>query len=264
MIGFIGTGNMATALLQGMLSGGVPAKELASYDINPNRMEAMQALGIRTASSAMALADSVDTVVIAVKPKDIAALLASMKGQSGCAFVSIAAGWTQSMLAEAAPNTAGIARCMPNMPALVGEGVLAFAENHSMNPVQFDAVRKLFAACGRIVVVPEALLDAVTGVSGSGPAYVYMFIEALADAGVRQGLARDTAYTLAAQTLLGAAKMVLETGRHPAALKDEVCSPGGTTIEAVYALEKAGFRSAVMDAVDACAKKAASMANQPK
>ena len=124
----------------------------------------------------------------------------------------------------------------------------------------FDALRNYLSVCGRILMIPEPLFDAVTSISGSGPAYVYLFIEALADAGVRQGLSRGLSYILAAQTLAGASQMVLQTGRHPGMLKDAVASPGGTTIEAIYALEKAGLRGAILDAVDACARKAAQMA----
>jgi len=198
-------------------------------------------------------------IVLAVKPKDTAALLDQLAGEAGGEVFSIVTGWTQQMLAAALPKARGIVRAMPNTPVQVGAGVIALAENHTFSSAAFASLQKLLSACGRTVVIPETLFDAVTGVSGSGPAYVYVFIEALADAGVRQGLPRAMAYTLASQTLLGAAKMVLETGEHPAALKDAVASPAGTTIEARYALEKAGFRGAVIDAVDACAVKAAQL-----
>ncbi len=251
---------MATALIQGMIGGGMEASAIGAYDVSTARMDAMRAIGVKTFANAVELADACDMTVLAVKPKDTAALLSVLNGQAEVLDVlSIVTGWTQKMLEAALPKARGIARCMPNTPALVREGVIALASNHSLTWDRFDWLQNALASCGRTVVVTENLFDAVTGVSGSGPAYVYVFIEALADAGVRQGLARDTAYTLAAQTLLGAAKMVLETGEHPGALKDAVCSPGGTTIEAIYALEKAGLRGAVMDAVDACVQKAAKM-----
>lgn len=261
-IGFIGAGNMATAMLRGMLRGGVAAGDLSAYDVSAARMDEMRALGIGTPGSAGSLTAGADVVVLAVKPKHMPDLLASLSVQALPEVLSIAVGYTQAMLEAALPGARGIAHAMPNTPALVGEGVIALNDNHSIAAARFDALCGKLSACGRIVVLPETMFDAVTGISGSGPAYAYMFIEALADAGVRQGLPRDMAYTLSAQTLLGAARMVLETGEHPGALKDAVASPGGTTIEAIYALEKAGLRGAVMDAVDACARKAAMMSRR--
>ncbi|MDL2318384.1 pyrroline-5-carboxylate reductase [Eubacteriales bacterium OttesenSCG-928-A19] len=262
-IGFIGAGNMATALILGMRKGGVPSGDFVAYDISPARMDAMRALDVRTAASAADLAGQVDVTVLAVKPKYCAEVLSTLEAAGNVAnLLSIAVGWTHAMLAAALPSAKGIVRMMPNTPAQVQEAVLALADSYTCTQEVFDALLKTLSTCGRTVVVPESLFDAVTGISGSGPAYVYMFIEALADGGVQQGLPRDLAYTLAAQTLLGASRMVLETGQHPGALKDAVASPGGTTIEAIYALEKAGLRGAVMDAVDACARKAAYMASQ--
>lgn len=264
-IGFIGAGNMATALMQGMLRGGVPAGTLCAYDLSDARMQAMHDLGIKTVDDAGALVADSDVVVLAVKPKHLPELLAQLRTMENVPDVlSIAVGWTREMLQDALPSAKGILRCMPNTPAAVGEAVIALCEEHTMSQTAYEALCASLSACGRIVSVPESLMDAVTGISGSGPAYVYMFIEAMADAGVRQGLPRDLAYTLAAQTVAGAGKMVLETGTHPGALKDAVTSPGGTTIEAVYALEKAGLRGAVMDAVDACARKAAKMARRQR
>ncbi len=259
MIGFIGAGHMATALIEGMIAGGVPKEMLAACDISPARTEAMRALGVTVFADGQTLAKNCDFTVLAIKPKDTAALVAMLGEAARGNVLSTVTGWTQQMLTAALPNAKGILRSMPNTPAQVGAGVIALADNHTFSQEAFQVIEKALSACGRIVMVPETLFDAVTGVSGSGPAYVYVFIEALADAGVRQGLPRQMAYTLAAQTLLGAAKMVLETGMHPGALKDAVASPAGTTIEAIYALEKAGFRGAVIDAVDACAKKAAQM-----
>lgn len=261
-IGFLGAGNMTTALVEGMLRGGVAKASLAAYDLNPARMEAMRGLGIETAEGVRQLAEAVDVTVLAVKPHAADGVLAQLRGAKGKALVSIAAGLTMAQLKAALPDAGGIVRAMPNTPAQIGEGVTALCEEHTMRKAPFDELRRMLDACGRTVLVPERLMEAVTAISGSGPAYAYLFIEALADGGVRQGLPRDVAYTLAAQTVAGAGKMVLETGRHPGELKDAVTSPGGTTIEAVYALEKAGLRAAVQDAVDACARKAAAMARR--
>ena len=256
MIGFIGAGHMATALMQGMINGGVSAKAFMAFDVNAHRMDAMATMGVGVAKSMEEIARHSDTIVLAVKPKDTGTVCETLHAAGFMGDVlSIVTAWTQEMLVKALPDASGIIRAMPNTPAEVGEGVIAFAANHTLGPERFEALSKMFAACGRCVTVQESLFDAVTGVCGSAPAYVYMFIEALADAGVKQGLPRDTAYTLAAQTMVGAGRMVLETGKHPAALKDAVCSPGGTTIEAVYALEQGGLRAAVIHAVDVCVQK---------
>lgn len=258
-IGFIGAGNMAGALMRGMMRGNLGVRDIVAYDLCG---EKVLALGVAQAHSVEEAARLAPILVVAVKPKDVRDVLRQLRdaGYPG-ALVSIAAGWTQEKLAECFPGRA-VVRMMPNTPALVGEGMIAIAENHTAPADMLEKLTSMLASCGRVMLVPEAQMDAVVGISGSGPAYLYMFLEAFADAGVRQGLPRERAYTLAAQTMLGAAKMVLETGMHPGALKDAVCSPGGTTIEAVYALEKAGLRGAVMDAVDACARRAAQMAGK--
>lgn len=257
MIGFIGAGNIATALMQGMLLGGVAPGEMVALDVSPARRQAVSALGVEAVDSIASLAERANILLLAVKPKDVSAALAALCAHPGKMLVSTAVGWTQEMLKRDYPDAGGIARCMPNTPAQVGESVVALNTNHSMPEEAFQALLGYFSACGKTVMVQEHLFEAVTSISGSGPAYAYLFIESMADAGVRQGLSRDMAYTLVAQTLLGAAKMVLETGKHPGELKDAVCSPAGTTIEAMYALERSGFRAAVMQAVDACAEKAA-------
>lgn len=265
MIGFIGAGNMATALIEGFIRGGVDAADVMAYDVSPDRMAYMESIGVKTAPSAAALASGVEITVLAVKPKFMPDLLADLSAHATLRDVlSIAAGWNQEMLEKALPGAQGIAHMMPNTPSQLGEGVLAFNQNHTIEESRFVSLLALFAACGRTVVIAEPLMDAITAVSGSGPAYVYLFIEALADGGVREGLPRDLAYEVAAQTVIGAGKMVLETGRHPGALKDAVSSPAGATIEAIYALEKAGLRGAVLDAVDACAGKMRHMTEQSK
>jgi len=256
MLGVIGAGNMGGALIRGMIFAGADAKQFAAYDLSRERLEELAELGVFAADSCEKLIEMSDVVMIAVKPKHCAALLEEIAPMlEGKNVLSIVTGWSMEELKEAIPKASGIVRMMPNTPAAVGKGVLALAVNHSMEEAAFEELKSLLSYCGRVEMVDESLFDAVTSVSGSGPAYVYLFIEALADAGVLQGLSRPQAYSLAAQTVLGAAEMVLKTGQHPGKLKDDVCSPAGTTIEAVYALEKGGLRGTVMDGVQACADK---------
>jgi pyrroline-5-carboxylate reductase len=198
-----------------------------------------------------------DTLVLAVKPQVMAAVLAEVKPHIAArhVVVSIAAGVTLKTLADGLGDKTRLVRVMPNTPCLVGASAAGFAPGSTATPEDVVLVGRLFGAVGKAFAVPEPLLDAVTGLSGSGPAFVYVMIEALADGGVRVGLPRDVAQALAAQTVLGAAKMVLETGQHPAALKDAVASPGGTTIAGLHALERAGLRAALMDAVEAATRR---------
>lgn len=264
-LGFIGAGNMASALVKGMLRGGLDKARLAAYDIHPERLRAMQGLGVRTEYSIASLAETVDTIVLAVKPAGLAEVLQTLKIVSKLNNVlSIAAGWPQEKLEKALPNAGGVIRAMPNTPVQEGEGVIVLNANHTLTESAFGKLRSLLSLCSATLVFPETQFDAVTAISGSGPAYVYLFTEALADAAVREGISREAAYTLAAQTIRGAATMVLAAQRHPGELKDAVASPGGATIEAIYALEKAGFRAAVMDAVCAAAQKSARMAKEVK
>jgi len=251
---------MAEALMRGMMAGGMDSGQFLALDVNKDRNEAMRALGFQMTDQMDWLAAWADLIILAVKPVAVPQVLGTLGAYAQLPDVlSIVVSLSQQALTEALPNARGAARAMPNTPMRVGEGVTAFNENHTIDPGRFESILAAFSHCGRTMVVPERLMSAVTAISGSGPAYVYLFIEALADAGVREGLPRDIAYQLAAQTALGASKMVLEAGVHPAALKDAVCSPGGTTIEAIYALEKAGLRAAVVDAVNACARKAEAM-----
>lgn len=259
-IGFLGAGQMATALAKGWIGAGLldAAKCLAS-DPFPNAREAFTAAtGIRCLESNAEVAKACSVVVLAVKPQTMPALLKEIRSalRPDTLIVSIAAGITLGQLAEILKPSARIVRVMPNTPALVGLSATAFSANAAATPADADLVSTLFSSIGVAFPVAEKLLDAVTGLSGSGPAYVYVMIEALADGGVRAGLPRDVALKLAAQTVLGSAKMVLETGLHPGALKDAVASPGGTTIAGLHALEQAGFRGAIMDAVLAAAERA--------
>ncbi len=261
-LGFIGAGNMGEAILRGVIQADVvTADHIYIFDPHQEKVKSLQAeLGVLTAQSSRAMIAACDVVVLAVKPNICQLVLEECSNAfAGKALISIVTGWSRKSLAALLPETCRILRVMPNTPCMVGEGMTAFDADETLEQEELIFAKKIFSSIGQVALVPTRLMDAVTGVSGSGPAYVYLFIEALADGGVRAGLPRDLAYQLAAQTVVGAGKMVLETGRHPGALKDAVCSPGGTTIEAVAALEKAGLRHAVLDAVKACVEKANAM-----
>ena len=257
-LGFLGCGKMATALVGGVVEAGVfPAESIRVYDCVPAAAEALaQKTGVTVISSAEALADAVDALVLCVKPADALEAVRGMNGKLGGKLViSIVAGLSIARLEEAAGLSTRVVRVMPNTPALIGRGAAAFAIGSAANEEDAALVSKIFSAVGCAVKVKESLLDAVTGLSGSGPAYVYLVIEALADGGVLMGLPRDLALKLAAQTVAGSAAMVLQTGQHPAALKDQVTSPGGTTIAGVEQLEEAGVRAALMGAVRAATER---------
>lgn len=259
-VGFLGAGQMATALAVGWARAGLldTSRSLAADPYPAARSKFEQATGIKTVDGNAAVVKACDVLVLAVKPQVMAAVLAEVKPQLGSRHlvVSIAAGVTLTTLADSLGSDTRLVRVMPNTPCLVGASAAGYAVGGVATPDDVALVGKLFGAVGKAFAVPEHLLDAVTGLSGSGPAFVYVLIEALADGGVRVGLPRDVAQALAAQTVLGAAKMVLETGQHPGALKDAVASPGGTTIAGLHALERAGFRAALMDAVEAATTRA--------
>lgn len=257
-LGFLGCGKMATALVGGVVEAGVcPASSIVVNDCVPAAAEALaRKTGVTAVSSGTDLAGAVDALVLCVKPADALASLRSVgDALSGKLVISIVAGLSLSRLEEAAGANVRFVRVMPNTPALIHQGAAAFATGSTATAEDAALVSKIFSAVGRAVQVKEALLDAVTGLSGSGPAYVYLVIEALADGGVLMGLPRDLALQLAAQTVAGAAAMVLQTGVHPAALKDQVTSPGGTTIAGMEALETAGMRAALMAAVRAATER---------
>jgi pyrroline-5-carboxylate reductase len=226
-------------------------------DPNPAAREKFKA-GIPTTHSNVEVVRQCDILVLAVKPQAVAGLLDEIGKEvtPRHLVISIAAGVTVKQIAEKLRPGTRIIRVMPNTPALVAAGAAGIAAGPSATHDDVALAERLFNAVGTAVVVPEHQLDAVTGLSGSGPAFVFVLIEALADGGVRMGLPRDVAQTLAAQTVAGAGFMVLETGQHPAALKDAVASPGGTTIAGLHALERAGFRAAAMDAVEAATRRA--------
>lgn len=254
-IGFIGAGRMATALARGLVRAGFTvADRIVASDLEPRAQAAFAAeTNCRTATSNVEAAQGADIVVLAVKPQTMPAILTELEPHltAGQLVVSIAAGVTLGALTGVLGANARVVRVMPNTPCLVGRGASGYALGGGASPDDGVLVQKLLSTVGLAVELPERLLDAVTGLSGSGPAYAFQIIEALSDGGVRVGLPRDVATRLAAQTLLGAAEMVLATGQHPAALKDAVASPGGTTIAGLAALERAGLRAALIDAVTA-------------
>jgi pyrroline-5-carboxylate reductase len=256
---FLGTGNMAEALLKGLLRDGTAAaEEIVCAEPRPERREEIaNQYGVEVTGDNRAAAAAADLILLSVKPQVIDAVLAEIAPvvDGRKLVVSIAAGVPLAVLARRLPAGARIIRTMPNTPALVGAGATAIARGPNATDADLAATRALFEAVGSVVEVAEPLLDAVTGLSGSGPAYVFLAIEALADGGVRAGLPRATALSLAAQTVMGAARLVLETGQHPAVLKDQVTSPGGTTIAGVQALEARSFRAALMEAVEASARR---------
>jgi len=252
-IGFLGAGKMATALARGFVVKKLvaPAQLIASDPFEPARRAfATETGGQATDSNAAVVAQS-NVIFLAVKPNQVAEALQSIREvwRPECLLISIAAGITLQQLEAGLGEGARVVRVMPNTPALVGASASAFALGKGTRPGDGELVNRLLSAVGLACEVKEALIDAVTGLSGSGPAYVYQFIEALSDGGVAAGLPRDLATRLAAQTVLGAARMVLETGQHPGALKDQVTSPGGTTIEGLHELEKGGLRATVINAV---------------
>jgi pyrroline-5-carboxylate reductase len=246
---------MAEAMIRGLLDAGlVTAGQLMASDIlEARRQHIQQRFGLRAVAGSPEVAATASILILAVKPQDMEAALKAIAPSvdQTKTVISIAAGTSIASLADRLPSKARIVRVMPNAPALVLAGAAGIARGEHATAQDLEVAVAIFSAVGRAVVVEEKHLDAVTGLSGSGPAYVFLFIEALADAGVKMGLARDVAKLLAAQTVLGAAKMLLESGRHPAELKDLVASPGGTTIAGLHALERGGLRGIVMEAVEA-------------
>ncbi len=258
-IGFLGAGKMATALAKGLVSRKVvdPKNLIASDLFAPARQQFSTETGGKSVEANTEVLASSNVIILAVKPQQAGEVLEGIASSwtSEHLLVSIAAGVSIAKLESHLPDGARVIRVMPNTPALVGESASAFAVGAGCKPEDGQLVMKLLAAVGLAFEVKEPLLDAVTGLSGSGPAYVYQFIEALSDGGVASGLPRDTATKLAAQTVLGAAKMVLVTGQHPGVLKDMVTSPGGTTIDGIHELEVGGLRGTVMNAVRAATEK---------
>jgi pyrroline-5-carboxylate reductase len=253
-VGFVGAGNMGEALIKGLVAANlVPADAIHASDVRHAHLRTLEErYGVQCTDDNAELVSRVDVVILAVKPQ----IMASLVGQISAAItaqkllISIAAGVPTAAIRAALGKDARLIRVMPNTPALVLEGVTAIAKGQGLEPGDLDTASELFSAVGRVVVVEEALMDAVTGLSGSGPAYVAIVIESLADGGVKMGLDRVTAMTLATQTVLGTARLLAETGHHPGALKDMVSSPGGTTIAGIAALEEGGVRNTFIKAVE--------------
>lgn len=265
-IAFIGAGNMAEALIRGIVaSKQVRALSIIASDVSKSRLDHIsRQVGVKSSSDNKAAIKGASIIFIAVKPNMVDTVLAELGGliSSDQLVISIAAGVTISRIEKQLTNKVPVIRAMPNTPALVLEGATAISPGSYVQQSQIILAQQLLSAVGKVVVVTESLMDAVTGLSGSGPAYIFMVIESLADAGVKEGLSREVAITLAAQTVLGAAKMVIETGDHPAALKDKVASPGGTTIAGIAALETAGLRKALMHAVTAATHRSKEMSSK--
>lgn len=258
-LGFVGCGNMAAAIISGLVENRfMEPLDIFCYDIDSKKMKSMtETYGLTAADGAGNVAVEADVVVLAVKPRFYSEVIAEMREYSkSICVVSLAPGISLDDMAEDFNNPElRVIRTMPNTPAMAGEGMTAICKGTFVTDRELSFVRGMFDSCGKTEMVPEYLMDAVVAVSGSSPAYVFMFIEALADGAVAQGMPRDQAYTFAAQAVMGSAKLMLETGKHPGELKDMVCSPGGTTIAAVQSLERSGMRGAVMEAMSAIKRK---------
>jgi pyrroline-5-carboxylate reductase len=265
-LGFIGGGKMAAALIRGLQSVGLtsPDRVIASDVLLAARESLAKDTGIAVTADNREVVARSEVLVLAVKPQVMANVLEEIQSlvTPDHLVVSIAAGIRLGQLSDWLGVQRRIVRVMPNTPCLVGACAAGYAMGAHVRPGDGDIVARMFNAVGKAFLLPEHLLDAVTGLSGSGPAYVAVMIEALTDGGVRMGLPRDAALTLAAQTVFGAAKMILEAGLHPAVLKDMVASPGGTTLAGLHALERGGVRAALMDTVEAATQRAMELGNR--
>lgn len=267
-IGFIGSGNMAGAIIRGILAKGLAKPEqIMATGRRKDRLEALgEELGIQVTTENKKAAAWADILFLAVKPGVFTQVIPEIceeRKQDGL-VISIAAGQSIASIEAMFGERLRLVRVMPNTPSFVGEGMASISPNSLTLPEDIEVTQKIFGSIGRWEMVGEELMDAVIGVSGSSPAYVYMFIEAMADAAVIGGMAREQAYRFAAQAVYGSAKMVLETGKHPGELKDMVCSPAGTTIAAVAELEKQGLRKAVIEGCRACMEKSREMTEKGK
>lgn len=265
-IGFIGCGNMAQAMIGGIIESGLrkPCSVIVSNTSEGKLVKTKEKYGINISLKNKDVAEFADIIILAVKPNKYVEVIDEIKDsvKSDAIIVIIAPGISMAYAKECFGKNVKIARAMPNTPALVGEAMSAVCFENLLSSDEKEEVTSIFESFGRVEIIEEKLMDTVPAISGSSPAYVYMFIEALADGGVLQGIPRNKAYKMAAQAVLGAAKMVLETGEHPGVLKDNVCSPGGTTIEAVYTLEKNNFRGTVIEAMESCTLKAKNMGKE--
>lgn len=258
-IAFLGAGNMGSALIQGIIGKELgPALSIWAADVSPERLTYLKDnYGINVTSDNKKVVDRADIIVLAVKPQQLGVLLAEIRPQvnEGKLIICIAAGITLAYLRKHLGDKVRLIRVMPNMPALVGAGMTALCGEKQTRPEDLKLAEGIFSCVGEALEVTEGLMDAVTGLSGSGPAYVMVVIEALADAGVKLGLPQDTALKMAIQTVLGAAQLLKEKGMHPAQLRDMVASPGGTTIAGLSALDQGGLRAALIEAVEAATRR---------
>ena len=262
-LGFIGCGNMASAIMSGIISNGIiQADEIIGADVfAPSIEKAKNNLGIQIAVNNAEVVQKADAFVLSIKPQYYEEVIREIKDvvKENQIVITLAPGKTLAWLEEQFGKPVKIVRTMPNTPAMVQEGMTAACPNKYVTADELDYVCSILRGFGEVEVVPEKLIDAVVAVSGSSPAYVFMMIEAMADAAVAEGMPRAQAYKFAAKAVMGSAKMVLETGKHPGELKDMVCSPAGTTIEAVKVLEETGFRGSIMQAMEVCADKSRNM-----
>ncbi len=258
-LGFIGAGNMGGAIIDGIISSKtLDAKDIRVFDKYPS--DTVKSLGVNICSLTEVTEGS-DIIILAVKPNIMAEVLSEIKSAADYdkkIYISIAAGYKLQSVTDILGQVKVI-RVMPNICLKAKEGMTVITANRLCTNDDLAIAEKIFGSCGKTVVTKEGLIDSCTAINGSGPAYAFVFMEAMADAAVKHGIDRETAYLLSAQTLLGSAKLMLDTHTHPGSLKDMVCSPGGTTIEAISTLEQKGFRDAVISAVDACTKKAEDM-----
>ena len=259
---FIGCGNMAGAIVRGMMACEVcPPQDVMVYDVDAAKTQRVaEDTDVRCAASMEEAVASANIVFLAVKPQVCAAIMPALSQCVGEKIVvSIVAGWTTRRLEKGLPHEVRVIRTMPNTPLMVGQGMTALVRPQRVSEEEWQAVKRIFASLGQVMELEERFFDAVTAISGSGPAYVFLWLEAMADAGVQQGLPYDVALRLATQTVLGSAVMIAEGKGHPAQLRNNVCSPGGTTIDAIAVMEKAGVRSAMMEAVAAATLKSKMM-----
>ncbi len=261
-IGFIGGGNMASALISGLISAGNIASDITLYDIDIEKCREWQKKGVNIAKTEADVEVMSEVVILAVKPNIIPLVADKLKGYYDKIYLSIAAGVTLATLEDLIGYDKKIVRTMPNTPAQVACGMTVITPNKNISEADIEVVENLLSAVGETAIMPEKFMSVATALHGSSPAYVYMLIDAMADAGVSYGLTKKQAISLAAKAVEGSAKMVLETGIHPEKLKDNVCSPGGTTIAAVCDLEENGFRSVIQSAVRACVDRAEEMSKQ--
>lgn len=261
IIGFIGYGNMAKAMVNGLIKSGTFPKENIIASKKNISLGSKAEENIYLSDDNKEIAKKSDYIVLAIKPGSYTLILEEIRDyiKKDAIIISIGAGIGSQFLKDKLPEATKYIKTMPNTPAMVGEGMTALSINDTLNREDIKKIENIFASFGKTEIIEESLMDGFTALCGSSPAYIYMMIEAMADGGVLEGIPRDKAYRMAAQAVLGSAKMVVETGLNPSILKDNVASPGGTTIEAIASLEENGFRSAIIKAMRACAKRSSEM-----